>query len=141
MLTTLKLTALSAALAVGFAAYAPSAAAQDVEGLSVYGQSAVAPNAEIVSVAVPYGDLNLSSEAGAQIMLQRIHNAAVTICGTESGSILDRVMVYEPCADGITYRAVARFDNPIVSALNDRRMGRGTYLASNGYGYYSHYPD
>jgi UrcA family protein len=88
------LTALSAALAVGFAAYAQSAAAQDVEGVSVYGQSSIAPNAEWVSVKVSYGDLNLSTETGARVMLQRIHNAAATICGTESGYILDRVMIW-----------------------------------------------
>ena len=85
---------------------------------------------------MPYGDLDLSSEAGAQVMLQRIHNAAQTICGPDAGHLLDRLMVYQPCVNGITNRAVDQFDNPIVADLNDRRLGVGTYyMASNGYRY------
>lgn len=135
MPTASTLTAVSAALTLGLAAYAQSATAQDVEGITVYGQTPAPQYTETVSVRVPFGDLDLSGEAGASVMLQRIHNAAETICGTESGHLLDRLMVYQPCVNGITNRAVDQFDDPLVAELNDRRMGAMYYVTSNGYYY------
>jgi UrcA family protein len=117
MLTTSTLTAVSAALALGF---------------SACGQSAAAQNTETVSVKVSFADLNLSTEAGAKIMLQRIRNAAKEVCGTESDDPIDRMFEYLPCVNGTTDRAVARFHNPIVTALNSgKNASQPTALASN----------
>lgn len=103
MFTTTTLTALSAAVAVGFAACPPSAVAMDTE---------------TASVAVPYGDLNLASEAGAKIMLRRIRDAAAKVCGDQIDDPLDRLFELAPCVKFTTSRAVAQFHNPMVTALN-----------------------
>jgi UrcA family protein len=117
MFTTSTLTALTASLALGFAAS---------------GQSAAAQNAETVSVKVSYVDLNLSTEAGAKVMLQRIRSAAMKICGTGSDDPVDHFYGYLPCVNGATDRAVARFHNRIVSALNGGKSGpQPILLASN----------
>lgn len=106
MFTTSTRVALAAASALGFAAC---------------GQSAVAQNADTVSVKVSYADLNTSSPAGARAMLQRIRTAAKAICGTESDDPLDQLMIYRPCVDGVTNRAVVTLDDPTVTAINNHQ--------------------
>ncbi len=101
--TLTTLTALSAVLALGFA---------------VAGQSAFAQTEDTLSVKVPYQDLNLSSQAGAKVMLQRIRNAASTICGPAPTDPIDRMNNYAPCVTEVTNRSVASFNNPFVTALN-----------------------
>jgi UrcA family protein len=132
--------AASLALALGCAA-AQSAAAQDLDPLTIYGHRP-APGSRIVSVVVPYNDLNLTSYAGADVMLGRIRSAAKTICGTESANPMDRATIWRPCVEDITWRAVDDFNHPIVAELNDRRTGgypvydrayEADYVASNGY--------
>ena len=117
MLTTQTLTALSAALALGFTAC---------------GQSAAAQTTETASVKVSFADLNLSSEAGAKVMLQRIRNAAEKVCGIESDDPIDQLYEYRPCVKTTTNRAVANFHNPIVTALNSGKSAPAPMaLASN----------
>jgi UrcA family protein len=126
---TLQLTLAALTLALGGTALASAASAQEVEPLVVYGHR-VAPGSQIVSVVVPYGDLNLTTYPAADVMLGRIRGAAKTICGTESANPIDRATIWRPCVEDITYRAVADFGNPLVSQLNDERMGGGMYRAS-----------
>jgi UrcA family protein len=117
MLTTSKLTALSAVLALGFV---------------VSGQSAAAQTAETVSVKVSYADLNLSTEAGTKVMLQRIRGAAKTICAGGSDDPVEYMYETLPCAKDATNRAVAKFGNPILTALNSGKSAPAAMaLASN----------
>lgn len=117
MFTPFTLTALSATLALGMAAC---------------GQSAAAQTPDTVSVKVSYADLNLSTEAGAKAMLQRIRTAAKKICGAEMDDPIERLYEYKPCVNGTTDRAVAQFGNPIVTALNSgKRAPAAMALASN----------
>ena len=117
MFTMSTITALSAAMAVGFAACGQSASAQDTE----------TPSAKVY-----YADLNLSTEAGAQVMLRRIRSAAEKVCGIQNDDPLDRFYEWAPCVKSTTKRAVAEFGNPIVTALNSGKHGVAiTALASN----------
>lgn len=86
-------------------------------GFTAGGDAAFAQTTDTVSVKVSYTDLNLSSDAGAKVMLQRIVNAARTICGPEPTAPLDGVG-YARCVKGTTDRAVAEFDNPNLTAVN-----------------------
>ncbi len=101
-------------------------------GFVIAAQHATAQNAETVSVKVSFGDLNLATEAGAKVMLQRFRNAAKTICGPALSDPIQIMYEYRPCVNAITDHAVATFHNPIVTALNS---GKGapaaTALASN----------
>ena len=59
-------------------------------GAACVSQSAFAASEDIASVKVQYADLNLSSPAGAQAMLQRIRHAANTVCGAQPTSKIDQ---------------------------------------------------
>ena len=118
----LRSTAAAIALALAGAAVGTAASAQEVEPLVVYGHSP-APDREIVSIVVPYGDLNLTTYAGADAMLGRIRAAARSICGTESANPIDRATIWRPCVEDTTFRAVNDFGNPLVAELNDERLG------------------
>jgi len=103
MLTKSIITTLTAVLALGFAAHSQTASAQPVD---------------TVSIKVSVGDLNISSEAGAKVALERIRVAARSICGPAPSAALPRTMDYAPCVRNITDRAVASLDSPLVTALN-----------------------
>ncbi|MGI8841633.1 MAG: UrcA family protein [Caulobacteraceae bacterium] len=101
-------------------------------GFTLAAQHATAQSAETVSVKVFYGDLNLSTQAGAKVMLHRIRHAAETICGPVLGDPIEVMYEYRPCVSAITNRTVARFDNPIVTALNSGKGAPAAMaLASN----------
>jgi UrcA family protein len=96
-------TALSAVLALGLAAVGHTASAQDTG---------------TPSVKVKYADLDLTSEAGARAILQRIHSAAKSACRDRSDDTFDRYYLWTPCVAHATNRAVAALGNPTVTALN-----------------------
>jgi UrcA family protein len=80
------------------------------------------PNTMTVSVSV--ADLNLSSAAGAKIVLRRIHNAATTICGDEPDRRLtERFALYQSCVKTTVDRTVASLDSPVVTAMNGGQPG------------------
>ena len=74
---------------------------------------------EPVSVAVHYGDLDLSNPDGASVMLHRLHDAALNACGADDASVSDykwsvhRSACYHQSMD----RAVADLGAPAVSQL------------------------
>jgi UrcA family protein len=73
---------------------------------------------DAMSLRVSYADLNLDSAAGAETMLRRVHNAALSICGDEPSAPLERVMVYRSCVRATVNRAVATLGNPRVAEMN-----------------------
>ena len=70
--------------------------------------------------AVYYGDLDLSAERGAKIMLQRIERAAKQACGghaTFSSYTGSLDSTYEECRRKAILRAVKELDAPVVTRL------------------------
>lgn len=117
-----------------------SAKVTALAALAVLGGS-VAANAAIfsevssgnntVSVKVSYADLDLQNQAGAQIMLRRIHHAASIACGNgPDDRLFWTVRAYRMCIDKAAESAIVRLHSPIVSALNGRAGGE--LLASRG---------
>jgi UrcA family protein len=111
------LTALTAIAALGFASAGQSAFAQSDDG---------------ASIKVQYADLNLSSDAGAKVMLQRIRHAAKSVCGPEPTSSIDRVATaHARCVKTAVSRTVSQLDSPMVTALYSGALGAApTTLAS-----------
>jgi UrcA family protein len=73
------------------------------------------------SVAVRYADLNLSSEAGARAMLDRITDAASRACGGDVDlRMLERRALYNRCKADTIDRAVRALDAPLVTAMANR---------------------
>lgn len=101
---------------------AVAAAAVAVLGLSPVKAAA---EYETRSVEVPYGDLDLSREAGAQTMLNRIRSAAGTVCGSEP-FILDLAErgAYVTCQRESVGQAVVDVNAPMLTALYQRGGGR-----------------
>ena len=117
MLNSQKITALSVAAALGFIAY---------------GQSATAQDSDAPSVKVRYADLNLTSEDGAQALLQRIHHAARIVCDQQWSDSTEAVLLGRSCVAHATSRAVAKLNSPLVTALySGKPMTNAVALATN----------
>ena len=71
-----------------------------------------------ISVKVTYRDLDLSSEAGAKVLYQRIRHAAVEACGgMPELRDLDRVAAYDQCHKLAVQAGVARVNAPMLKAM------------------------
>jgi len=102
MTTKITLIALTSALALGFAACGQSASAQTADG-----------------VTVSYADLNISTAAGAKVLLQRIHAAAADACGVAPTGPLDLQREHADCAKQVTDQTVANVNSPVLTAMNN----------------------
>lgn len=70
------------------------------------------------SVSVKYGDLNLGSRAGAQVLLKRIEAAANTVCGGAPDTRqLDQLARFQACRRSAFARAVVAVDSPSLTAM------------------------
>lgn len=117
MKTTLSAIALAAAL---FAFAAPAQA----------GDLVITEN-----VRVQYGDLDLSSERGAETMMRRLDRAATRACGgaVEPGPIAVRARqqrALDACRSQALDRAVAELAAPIVTAIYVDRTARTVSVAA-----------
>ena len=69
-------------------------------------------------VNVSYADLNLRSEAGAQVMMARIEDAAERVCGGAPDTrLLDRRALFNSCKAKTFDRAVRELHAPLVTAM------------------------
>ena len=72
----------------------------------------------VPSVSVKYGDLNIGSRAGAQVLLRRIEAAANTACGGEPDiRQLKQLAIFEACRRSAVAKAVVAVDSPMLTAL------------------------
>jgi UrcA family protein len=69
-----------AALAVAGAAVPALAQVNTAGEITVYGSYGVGPEVRRLSAAVPYGDLDLTTVAGREILKQRVHDTARDLC-------------------------------------------------------------
>lgn len=90
--------------------------------------SASSPD-ETSSISVSYAELDLSQPAGAQVLYNRIQQAAFEICG---GGFIGPFSVIRtktsPCYKSAVSNAVAQVNSPRLSALHRSHITR---LASN----------
>ncbi len=84
------------------------------------GASAMAGENTIVvdKVSVAYGDLNLSSQAGNQVLLARVRSAAALACGGRPDTRDIKGMTrFQTCAKDALDSAVTRIGAPKLAAL------------------------
>jgi UrcA family protein len=114
-------TVLAVALAVGSLSLAPAAMAEP---------DVVRP----VSATVSYADLDLSTEAGARTMLQRIRSTAREMCGSEPvhSPLTPRAPTqFRNCVIEAVDSAIAGLDAPVLAVLNNTEAEKAlTVLAS-----------
>jgi UrcA family protein len=72
----------------------------------------------VPSVRVNYGDLNIGSPAGAQVLLKRLEAAANTACGGAPDiRELDRRASFEACRRAALAGAVTAVASPLLTAV------------------------
>jgi UrcA family protein len=78
------------------------------------------------SVRVTYGDLDLSSEHGAHVLLSRLNNAARNVCGGGALAVsrnLSERAAFNACREQALGEAVASAHQPLVTELYDQQHG------------------
>lgn len=90
-----------------------------------FAESPVASNEKQVVVA--YSDLDISSRAGAQALIERMRRAASQVCGQSSDwrNFMNRY--YRTCVADALDRGVASVNSPVVAELYN---GNRTLLAA-----------
>ena len=113
-------------LALSLVSAAVLAAAAPTRAASVWNDPAT------ITVIVPTADLDLAGQAGAQTLIARIHGAARAICGVEPAAIqFELHRLYQTCVSGALDRAVAKLDDPVVTATNAGSGHAMAELAAN----------
>lgn len=86
---------------------------------------ASASAAEAPAVTVRYGDLNLASDAGTQVLLRRLSAAAHRVCGDDRQRDLTRLRHAQACFQNSLSNAVVAVHNERLSVLYRERSGAG----------------
>lgn len=81
--------------------------------------------APVRAVTVRYGDLDLSTERGAQALLARITKAAKSVCPQAVDRDLGAFLASRRCEREAIARAVRQVDSPRLAALVPARMRHG----------------
>jgi UrcA family protein len=75
----------------------------------------------VPSVSVKYGNLDIGSPTGAQVLLKRIKAAATTVCGGAPDiRQLHQLTSFEACRSSAVARAVVAVDSPMLTASAHR---------------------
>src|SRR5450755_1494362 len=74
---------------------------------------------------VPFGDLDLSNQAGAATLFHRVRSAAADVCSQPSGGDYYTALVYKRCVDSAMGDAVSAVDRPTVTTY---AQGRGVSI-------------
>jgi UrcA family protein len=86
-----------------------------VSALAVLGASPALADEAGLSVKVSYADLDLSTQAGATTLFNRIRSAARTVCGHDDWSYSR--WTFKRCFDQAVGNAVAKVNSPQLTAL------------------------
>jgi UrcA family protein len=71
----------------------------------------VRSDADVPSVVVQYGDLNLNSKAGVLKLRARLRSAARDVCSALDTSVLGKHGRYEACVDDALSKSIAAVGN------------------------------
>ncbi len=73
-----------------------------------------------IAVSVRYDDLDFNHISDAQVLLDRIKDASVKVCGgAPDFQDRRRVLVFDQCRKAVVIQAVRRFDQPVLTAITD----------------------
>ncbi len=85
---------------------------------------AVADSFDVPQVTVKFGDLNISSPAGATVLYGRIRAAAEKVCSPYDRSGLGAKMHLNACIDKAILGAVSKLNAPALSAVYSAKTGK-----------------
>jgi UrcA family protein len=78
---------------------------------------------EPLTKLVSYADLNLNGAAGARVLHGRLRMAATQVCAPLRGTTLMEKANFRDCVDPALARAVAKVDEPMLTAYHLSRSG------------------
>lgn len=87
-----------------------------------------APPQDAPSMVVRFADLDLSRSEGAKVLYQRLKGAAETVCAPLEDRDLSMQMSYGRCVRTAIRNAVAKIDQPVLTAYYDARTNRGNAI-------------
>ncbi len=79
---------------------------------------------DVPTRVVTVGDLNLTTNAGFERLNDRLHKAAVQVCGETSRQTLSRNAAIQACQHGAIGDAIAQLGNPSFAAWYVAKTGR-----------------
>jgi UrcA family protein len=88
-----------------------------VAAMTVALSASATPVTDAPTVAVRFGDLNLASDAGTQVLFRRLSYAAHQVCGHAGPHEFARITEVRACYRQALGNAVASIHNERVSAL------------------------
>lgn len=90
----------------------------------------IAPRGVVTrSIAVPYGDLDLSTQAGAEQLYSRLRGAARSVCGPRDARVMYLRRAWARCVDKALDDAVAATRSERVAGIHRVQSGRDIELA------------
>jgi len=96
----------------------------------VSGLAGASTRAELPSVIVKYGDLNLGTKAGIATLHSRLRTAAAQVCSPLNSRVLGLREQYEICVSDAVKESVEAVGNSNLSNFH-RYGGRAGFVASN----------
>jgi UrcA family protein len=81
---------------------------------------------EPLTKKVPYGDLDLQTEQGANTLYKRLRIAADEVCAPYQSIDLARRIAWQTCVDRAVTSAVEQVNRPMVTAVHNRTVNRST---------------
>src|SRR5215467_8264036 len=97
--------------------------------VGVLGSAQVLAGEPAKSIRVSYADLDLSTQAGATTLFNRIRGAARQVCGDEGTTYTDHV-IWQGCIKRAVGDAVATVNNPRLTALYQGKSPSVTAMLS-----------
>ena len=89
----------------------------------VFGASSAADNGAEITI-ITYGELDLSTTDGAQVLYQRIKRAARKVCQTNGLMSVARQRRARECYDRVVADAVSQVNQPLVASVHDKTQTR-----------------
>jgi UrcA family protein len=83
------------------------------------------------AVEVRYADLDLSTEADAEVLMQRLERASRRVCRTNGRQFAAERADYNRCRAESVEKSVAQIGSPILTARYNDKMGRTVQIASS----------
>ena len=84
-----------------------------------------APPEDPPTVIVRFADLDLSHSQGITVLYWRLKDAAETVCATHNGRDFASQMSYKVCWQSALGTAVAKVDQPALTAYYRTKIGSG----------------
>ena len=79
--------------------------------------------AQVPARTIHYSDVNLNTQAGAEVLYKRIHDAAEQVCGDVGSRQLDQATAAKACVDRAVSGSVRAVNNRQLTSVYNEHSG------------------